>query len=153
MIESDPDTLRPETPEAVAVCIIDADAQFSRQLTDILVRRLAAHVQVVGAYEGIPEPHEIEDHLPEIVILDPELDDFRHLEHGLKALRERFGERVIFVAHSDIWKHPLNPLRLELIAADVTLGFARYDYAAAIELISYVSARIPREALRQRFGA
>ncbi len=153
MIESDPDTLRPDALEAIPVCIIDADAQFSRQLADILVRRLAAQVCVVGTYEGIPAPHELEDHLPDIVIFDPELDEFRRLDRGIASLRERFGTRVLLVAHSDVWKHPLNPLRLGLIAADVTLGFERYDYAAAIELISYVSARVPREALRQRFGA
>ncbi|MCR4256390.1 MAG: hypothetical protein NUW08_01650 [Candidatus Uhrbacteria bacterium] len=152
MTDTDPDTLRPETLEVVPICIIDADPQFAKHLSRILTQRLANQVYIAGTYDGIPRIEEIGDRLPDVVIFDPELDDFRRMREAVTRLRAMFGSGVKLVAHSDLWKVAFNRLRLELIDAEVRLGLGRYDYKAAIELISYVSGRLPLETLIKRFG-
>ncbi len=154
------DTLPPETLEAIPVCIIDADPTFAQQLGKILTDRLGEQVYIVGVFEERPELAQLADHLPDVVIFDPDAltsrrkDDkkARELAEEVMRLHELFGANVVLVAHTDLWKERLNPLRLELVCSGVVLGFKRYDIKAAIELISGLSSRLPVQTLQLLFG-
>ena len=139
-------------PEAVPICIIDADTSFAEHLSGTLSRHLTNQVFDTETYTGIPLDSDIRGPLPKVVIFDPELDDFRRVPEAIAKLRELFGPSVILVAHSDTWQIPFNNLRMELREAGIKFGFKRHDYDGAIELISLVSRRVSMEDLVKRFS-
>jgi DNA-binding NarL/FixJ family response regulator len=147
-----PETLRPTALEAIKICIIDADPCLSNQLSLLLAQRLRDSVRVIGTFESIPAFEDLDAFDPDVVIFDPELSDFRRLNESVRQLRTIFGLKALLIAHSDTWKESLNPLRLELITAGVSLGIKRYDFKGAIEIASYVAQRLPKQALLERFG-
>ena len=139
-------------PEAVPICIIDADPSFAEHLSGTLSRHLTNQVFDTEAYTGIPLDSDIKGQLPKVVIFDPELDDFRQASEAIAKLNELFGASVILVAHSDTWRMPFNKLRMELREAGIKYGFKRYDYDGAIALITLVSRGASMEDLVKRFS-
>lgn len=139
-------------PEAVPICIIDADTSFAEHLSGTLSQQLTNQVFDTEAYTGIPLDSDIKGPLPKVVIFDPELDDFRQASEAIAKLRELFGPSVILVAHSDTWQIPFNNLRMELREAGIQLGLKRHDYDGAIALIELLSRGASMEDLASRFS-
>lgn len=139
-------------PEAVPICIIDADPSFASHLSKTLAQRLNVRLFDTETYAGIPSDSDTKGQLPKVVIFDPELDDFRRVSEAVSKLRKVFGHSVILVAHSDTWQIPFNNLRMELRDAGIRLGLKRHDYDGAIELISLVSSGASMEVLVKRFS-
>lgn len=133
--------LRPE-PEVVHICIIDADPIFSDQLGILLANELPRLVNIVGTYDGIPEPLAVPYHV-NLVIFDPELDDFKRIPLAVARMRKVFGHDVTFAVHADMWAQPGNVLKDYLIGCGVLVGFRRFDLRKCIELVTRVAMREP----------
>jgi hypothetical protein len=148
--ESSITPLRPE-PEVVHVCIIDADSQFSHQLGELLATELPRMVNIVGTYDGIPEelvvPYEVN-----LVIFDPELDDFKRLPAAVSKMKRAFGRDAVYAVHADSWAATDNRLKEELQLFGVSLGFRRFDLRKCIELVTKIALREPPDSWAAKFA-
>lgn len=142
--------LRPE-PEVVHICIIDADPIFSHQLGNLLASELPRMVNIVGVYDGIPDvlevPYEVN-----LVIFDPELDDFRDVERSIELVRRTFGKAAHLAIHADFWKQSDSPLKRKLQMMDVWYGFGRYDLRLCIRLVTKIAMREPVQLWHLEFA-
>ncbi|MCC6563292.1 hypothetical protein IT087_00185 [Candidatus Uhrbacteria bacterium] len=142
--------LRPE-PEVVHICIIDADAIFSHQLGILLANELPKMVNVVGTYDGIPEPIQVPYNVS-LVIFDPDLDDFRSLPAAVKKMRHVFGESAVLAVHADTWAKDGSVLRSELQDNGVHLGFKRFDLRKCIKLVTKIAMHEPIDLWQSEFA-
>ncbi len=143
--------LRPE-PEVVHICIIDADPIFSKQLAALLASELPRMVNVVGTYDGIPNVLEVPYEVS-LVIFDPELDDFRHVNDAIHRMRYTFGEKVHLAVHADFWMESDSPLKRDLQMLDIWYGFCRHDLQRCIKLVTKIAMREPVQLWHLEFAS
>ena len=146
----DTDTIPPDQ-RVVRIAIIDANDTFSEELTRILRKEFAGLVQIEGFYEETPPPEAVE-HCVDVVLFDPELDEFRELEEALQNMERTFGDPVAFVAHTDAWKQEGGRLREELLAAGVRRGLKRMDFAGLVLLMRLITEGHSAEAISKLFS-
>ncbi len=147
----DSDTIPPPEQRVVRLAIIDANSTFSAELTNVLRKEFEGLVQIEGFYEDIPLPSAVE-HCVDVVLFDPELDEFRKLEDALRSVEAAFGDPVTLVAHTDTWKHHGGHLRMRLLAAGVSLGIRRMDFAALVLLMRLVAEGHSSDAINALYS-
>lgn len=107
-------------------------------------------VNLVGTYEGIPEAIEVPYNV-DLVIFDPELDDFRTTGPAVQKMRTVFGTTALLAVHADMWTQD-NLLKDYLLGCGIYLGFRRYDLRKCMELVTKVALREPLDSWVTKFG-
>jgi hypothetical protein len=134
--------LRPERMP-VHICIIAADREFAQRLTLVLKRDLNLKNEhqemalIEGDFDHIPDIEETNAiNEMQLVIFDPEMDEFRNLAAGLDQLKSAIGPGAMYVARTDHWEDANNRLTKQLKELGVKAGCAREDYKGFSELAS-----------------